>query len=89
MRENRKSGSEGGEAQTNELSLPLSLRPSGRRRKRSNILPNLAPQVKRSGSSTHQHRHGSGYSSQECDAEGNSVGSQIEPGLGEPGHNGS
>ena len=25
MRENRKSGSEGGEAQTNELSLPLSL----------------------------------------------------------------
>ena len=26
MRENRTSGSEGGEAQTNELSLPLSLR---------------------------------------------------------------
>ena len=25
MRENRKSGSEGGEAQTNELSLPLSV----------------------------------------------------------------
>ena len=27
MRENRTSGSEGGEAQTNELSLPLSYRP--------------------------------------------------------------
>ena len=30
MRENRTSGSEGGEAQTNELSLPLSLRQTGR-----------------------------------------------------------
>ena len=30
MRENRTSGSEGGEAQTNELSLPLSLRRSDR-----------------------------------------------------------
>ena len=29
MRENRTSGSEGGEAQTNELSLPLSLRQTG------------------------------------------------------------
>ncbi len=29
MRENRTSGSEGGEAQTNELSLPLSLRRNG------------------------------------------------------------
>ena len=29
MRENRKSGSEGGEAQTNELSLPLSWQRAG------------------------------------------------------------
>ena len=39
------------------------------------------------GCRTHHHDDGGFY--EECEGEGNSIGSQIEPGLGEPGHNGS
>ena len=54
MRENRKSGSEGGEAQTNELSLPLSLcrhagpRPEAVRKRGRQAAGNPEPETRNS-----------------------------------------